>query len=687
MAPYPPVRPDPHRVPGLMLAVPATLLALITLVVPTGQTIVDSFRRGGGLLKSGGFAGLHNYEILGHSVFWKALGFSLLLAVIPLLVALVVGPSLAAALEQAGTWPRRAGRLLMSLPLVVFSPVAMAAGWWTSQAHRSGVGTVFGRIDSSGAGVTTALILAAAMFGAVCGLALLVFLPVLRGRAQGRPLTPVMLAVGAITVLAAIAIALQAFAFIFALSGGATKTPAILQDREGIMIYNLGAGTAIATVTGLMLGVLGVVATFVAIRAGLRIEFTPDEPRRRGQGAGPVIGVLALVVVMAIVVFGSWPWLSAAFSSGPRTAPVTLPENYLNTWVPPVLSALVSVGSAFLAALGIGGLRPLGRRSEWLLMGFAPWLFVGVGPLSLADFDNARRLHLLNHFIVLVSPILVSVPCLVILTFFCRGHSARWRADIAAGAPAAPAFFRQVVTPALPLVGLLAGAVALLGAQGLLWPRLVATSPRTWTVPVTLLAQQAQFGVGGPAIRAATPIVVIVLALIALGALQIFYLDRLVISTGSADGDTDAPPPWPRRQPAGPSYGPGGYGPPQPGTYGPPPQPGAYGPPPQPGTYGPPPQPGTYGPPAQPGAYGPPPQPGAYGPPPQPGAYPPQPGGYGQPPQPGGHPPRPGGHGQAPFPAPPPGAYGPPSQGGRESSPDRPADPPPEPDDEATTAD
>ncbi|NED57537.1 sugar ABC transporter permease, partial [Micromonospora aurantiaca] len=71
-----------------------------------------------------------------------------------------------------------------------------------------------------------------------------------------------------------------------------------------------------------------------------------------------------------------------------------------------LLGAVVSVGAAFLGALGIGGLRPLGRRSEWLLLPFAPWLFVGIGPLSIAGFENVGTLDLINSFGALIPPML-----------------------------------------------------------------------------------------------------------------------------------------------------------------------------------------------------------------------------------------------------------------------------------------
>src|SRR4051812_48307484 len=101
---YPATRPGAGRGVGVLLLVPAALTALVTLVVPTGQTIVRSFQRGGGIGLPAHSAGLRNYtELLSSATFWKALVFSLSFAIIPLLILLVVGPALALALERAGT--------------------------------------------------------------------------------------------------------------------------------------------------------------------------------------------------------------------------------------------------------------------------------------------------------------------------------------------------------------------------------------------------------------------------------------------------------------------------------------------------------------------------------------------------------------------------------------------------------
>ncbi|MEV0588973.1 hypothetical protein [Nonomuraea sp. NPDC050310] len=83
------------------------------------------------------------------------------------------------------------------------------------------------------------------------------------------------------------------------------------------------------------------------------------------------------------------------------------------------------MGVAYVGALGVGGLRPLGRHSQWLLLPFAPWLFTGTAPTVLASWLNVRSLDLLDTFVALVPPVAVSVPALVILTVLCRGLARR----------------------------------------------------------------------------------------------------------------------------------------------------------------------------------------------------------------------------------------------------------------------
>ncbi|HEX4811925.1 MAG TPA: sugar ABC transporter permease [Nonomuraea sp.] len=585
-----------YRAIGWLLAVPAFLGALITLVLPTGQTIWLSFQRGG-VLSESTHVGFDNYgRLLGDGAFWRALGFTLSLTLVPLLVAVVVGPLLAVALDRAGTWPRRAGRIALSLAIVTFSPVGVAAAWFRSLTPEASGLLALGEglRDPATAPGTLRLIIGVATFGLVCALATIAFLPALRG---GTPVGSTV-AVGGLVALAAIAAGLQTFSIALVLTGGgpqrSTETLALLQYHYAFRLADFGPGAAVATVTGVILGGLGVVAAIVVVASRMRLSLAKaattgpsglapatspqapyagpsgrpvggpgapppppsagplgsppsagphGDPRTVGpfpsarssgspgfpaRSSGPAVGIVALVVVVAVGVLLTWPWISGALSSDGAGAPAGGLRTQVNTWVPAVAGALVSVGVAYLAALGIGGLRPLGRRSEWLLAVFAPWLFVGPGPLGVANWQNMRDLGLLNTFLGLFPPLLVSVPALFVLTLLCKGLAERGNRD----------FFGSVVLPSLPMAGILAGAVALVNAQSLYWPLLTAQDPDLFTAPVAQMTQLNRFAGATPAVGLTTPLLVVVVALAAVVAAQLGYLDRLAVSTakGSRPG-------------------------------------------------------------------------------------------------------------------------------------------------------
>ncbi|TMR25213.1 carbohydrate ABC transporter permease, partial [Nonomuraea zeae] len=289
-SPTPSQSPSPAL--GWLLAVPALLGTLITLVLPTGQTIWLSFQSGG-VLRKVSYAGTANYaELLGDAHVWRALWFTLSLTLMPLLVALVVAPLLALALDRAGTWPRRAGRIALSLAIVTFSPVGVAAAWLRGlMPNASGPAALAeGLVEPATAPGTLRLIVAAATFGVVCALAMIAFLPALRG---GRPV-PAMFAVGALVALATVAAGLQTFSLGLALTRGgperSTETLAGLQYDFAFRVADFGRGAAVAALTGVILGVLGIVATVIAVAARLRITLTPRAAPvpQPGSFAGPL---------------------------------------------------------------------------------------------------------------------------------------------------------------------------------------------------------------------------------------------------------------------------------------------------------------------------------------------------------------------------------------------------------------
>lgn len=546
-SPTPPQAPSPAL--GWLLAVPALFGTLISLVLPTVQTIWLSLQRGG-VLRESTHVGFANYgKLLGDGEFWRAAWFTLSLVAMPLLVAVVVAPLLAVALDRAGTWPRRAGRIALSLAIVTFSPVGVAAAWMRGLAPDAPglAGLAEGLRDPATAPGTLRLIVAAGTFGVVCALAVMAFLPALRagsvpqgfsGDSRGGA-APAMLAVGVLVAIATVAVGLQTFSFGLVLTRGgperSTETLAGLQYDSAFRMAEFGPGASVATLTGVILGVLGIVATVVVAASRLSVTLTPrtvPEPGAAaptppaevtaGRGAGGVgmaVGIVALVVFLAVALVCAWPWIDGVLASPASEA--GSPRSQVNTWVPAIGGAVVSVGVAYLAALGIGGLRPLGRGSEWLLLVFAPWLFVGTGPLGVANWQNMRNMGLIDTFLALFPPLLVSVPALLVLTLLCKGLAERTDKD----------FFGGVFLPSLPMAGILAGAVALMNAQDLLWPLLVAQKPALFTAPVAQMAQLGSFSAAKPDVGAATPLLVVAVALIAVVAAQLLYLDRLAITT------------------------------------------------------------------------------------------------------------------------------------------------------------
>ncbi|MEV4359656.1 sugar ABC transporter permease [Nonomuraea sp. NPDC049625] len=586
-SPTPPQAPSPAL--GWLLAVPALLGTLISLVLPTAQTIWLSLQRGG-VLRESTYVGFANYgRLLGDGEFWRAAWFTLSLVAMPLLVAVVVAPLLAVALDRAGTWPRRAGRIALSLAIVTFSPVGVAAAWMRGLAPDAPglAGLAEGLRDPATAPGTLRLIVAAGTFGVVCALAVMAFLPALRagsvpqGFSDARGFSgpsrggvgPAMLVVGVLVAIATVAIGLQTFSFGLVLTRGgperSTETLAGLEYDSAFRMAEFGPGASVATLTGVILGVLGIVATVVVAASRLSVTLTPrtaPEPGATvptspggvptapaagpiapgaapaaapvaapgaagGRGAGTVgmaVGIVALVVFLAVALVCAWPWIDGVLAS--PTSEASSLRSQVNTWVPAIGGAVVSVGVAYLAALGIGGLRPLGRGSEWLLLVFAPWLFVGTGPLGVANWQNMRNMGLIDSFLALVPPLLVSVPALLVLTLLCKGLAERTDKD----------FFGGVFLPSLPMAGILAGAVALMNAQDLLWPLLVAQKPTLFTAPVAQMAQLGSFAAAKPDVGAATPLLVVAVALVAVVAAQLLYLDRLAITTNGSRARTAA---------------------------------------------------------------------------------------------------------------------------------------------------
>jgi hypothetical protein len=135
------------------------------------------------------------------------------------------------------------------------------------------------------------------------------------------------------------------------------------------------------------------------------------------------------------------------------------------------------------------GGRPFGARSELLLLVFAPWLFVGTGPLALAGYERARSWHQVDTCLGLIPSTWLSIPALVVFTLLFRGLSGQWRAT-------GGGYHRLgsvVALRALPMVGGAVLLVWLAGAQQLLWPELIANNPQNGTAGVLAVQQMYNY--------------------------------------------------------------------------------------------------------------------------------------------------------------------------------------------------
>ncbi len=545
---------------GLALLAPAALCCLAGLALPTLQTALLSLQKAN-LVRASEFVGAANYaRLFQDPVFARAANFTLWLMVERVLIVAFVPPILALLVNEFGRAVRVPARLLFSLPLVLFAPVAAALSWRIASNPRGGIAWLAWGMFSKPDQAPMALLAVDALstFGLACGIGLVVYLLSLRGAGESAPawkkVWAPLFAAWAVTVLAAMALSLQSFTLSFVLTGGgpvnATTTLALLQYKYAFQVLQFGFGAAVATLQLAALMLLGLAAGVILIGAGMRLETVPPgKPvglfggSRRAPAAvllAPVVlGSLGCVALSALP--PAWVGLTALTGEArlPGAGALPVAQIMLNTAMPVGIAVLlVQLPLAYLAALGIGALRPLGRRSEWMLVLFSPWLFVTAGPLSIVAFQRLSGAHLLGTSFALISPLGLCVPMLFVLTLFFKGQEPKWRAACAAGQSAGAAFFRTLILPSLPLALLLACVACAVGQQELLWPMIAATKPQSHTAPVALATLGRQFASTPSSLAAALftlGLPTFIWTLLAAILFQVFYIDRLALGGGASE--------------------------------------------------------------------------------------------------------------------------------------------------------
>lgn len=528
------------RVIGFLLLAPALLAWLWSYLVPTITTVVRGFQNYGPG-RPGRWVGVRYYDyVLQHAL--GSVGLGLLLVLTPLIVGLLVAPVLAVFAHRAGRIARRVTLGLTAVPLVSYAPVAVALAWRTSRFRRYN----FAAPDVARGAYMT--VVAWTSIGLIVAVGTMLALAALRGRRPGVA----MLAVGTVFALGVLAAGLQEFSIDVATGGGragVNRNPMMQIWVYAFTNNSFGIGAALSAVLLLILAVFGVAAVGLLLAVRARVEYAPAAHTSPARKAVPaVVTAVLLLGLLAVVVYALAPWLEATSSRLIPLPPGTSAGAILAyTWLAPLLSVSVGLILALLGSIGIAVFRPLGEKSELLLLVFAPWLFVGIGPLALVERDRSR--HQVDTFFGLIPPTWLSIPALVMFTLLLRGLSGQWRA--AGGGYRR--LGRMVALPALPMLG---GAVLiawLIGAQQFLWPwlmvnRFPGVSPAgvvayndTYGMLYSNLAVRP--GLHSSALGLAYPLPLLALFVLVFAAFGIWYLERLAIQVG--------PEPRPAPSPSG----------------------------------------------------------------------------------------------------------------------------------------
>ncbi len=519
-----------RRLIGFALLLPALAALVWQLVVPTLSTIIGSLREYRGFSTPGGWAGAENYRGL---ALGRPLLFGVSLALLPILAALVVGPLIGGLASGTDRRIRLTTRALIAVPVAFFCPAGLYvtdAVQRVTRADSLGISTS-GRamVTLLGTGFTGSL-------GIVCAISATVFLLASSREADGaRAVGTVATSVwtGVVMTLTLVAVGLQAFALPLIVTGGgpggATTTPALAMLQRAFTVGRVGTGYSISTILLVMLGFLGIAAVNV-VTLGMRLVIADPRPAAatdRTSTTGKGVGVAAVVgagVVLVLALLFARHWLaSSAVSIG-----VGQGRPFFYTWVPAVLGSAVQLVVTGLAVAGIGAFRPLGRYSEWLLLAFAPWLFVGSAPLALAHYLRLADGGHIGGLIDQLPRVFVDIPVLVALTFVAAAagrYRVRHRSDRSRAQT-----LRELAVPVGAVALVVTGACVLINAQRVLWPYLISLDAAKSPAQVTLLhaVQQVAFGSGhsGTAELYPLPLIVVFAALAAMAAIG---LDRIAL--------------------------------------------------------------------------------------------------------------------------------------------------------------
>lgn len=410
---------------GLILLFPAALMCALTQLWPTLGTISMSFQKVD-LLRAdrSTWVGGDNYGLLfEQGRVAQALGFVLLLVVARVIAVAVVPPALGWAISRFRGGLGAVLRGFGALPALFYLPGAFGLAWLAAlQGLRmSGAEWTSWLVDPTSAPLFVAVVdvLAALAFGT--SFCVVVFGAAARSERPQKWMLIAWLA----TVVTAVALALQVMDLPLTLTNGgpagATTTPLVLAYRYFAQFFEIGPAAAAATLVLLPVLGLGLIAGLGLALTRPRIESVEDPAGAASPSGLAVIalilgGLILLVSVATLAWIYLGPLLGASeVSSGePRTLAV-----WSDSLLSPFAGVAINLVLALVGGYAIGGVRPLGRQSLWLLVPFAPWLFVVPAVQVMDWFPKYQSMGLLGTWAAMIPPGLnVTALVIVAVAFF-----------------------------------------------------------------------------------------------------------------------------------------------------------------------------------------------------------------------------------------------------------------------------
>lgn len=552
-----PRRRSPDRAPlGWFLLAPALVLWLVALVAPVLYTAYLSLQKTGNLRDLGRteFVGLENYTALAaDEELPGGFGFTLLVVLVRIAAVAVVPPLLAWGVATLGRRAALPLSIVFAIPLAFATPAMAAAGAFTT-APTGSLATVAGaRVAILGFDATHAL-----LYG--CALGLVVLVGALRQ--DPASITPrrsyrAFAVAWTVGIIAAAAYGLQAFTEMQLMTvggpNGATSTLGLLAFRSAVVNAQLGYAAALNVVIIVPVLLLGLGAGFLLVANRVRVDI--DAPVERWTArttplsiAAIVAGGVALVVALVALVRGVRPVVAGWTGEPPPQEAVVSALGRLLTH--DLVTTFLVVAVSLAAAVGVVLCRPLGPASEWMLLAFAPWLFLTNVPLA-ASLLITNTSGLQRPLAYLQPALSLMPPLIFAFALILRGLEPRWRVGRARGEslPLGP----HVMVPLVPMIAGIGLAAFVATAHELVTPYTTVVSQDKSSLVLIAVRQAVQMSGEQQALTLAD-LPMATVSFLGLAAAFAWYAGRVVVRAGI---DPDLPTTIPvTREVPGPGAGP-----------------------------------------------------------------------------------------------------------------------------------